>query len=115
MSGQPKRYCNRGHDTWVVGRRETHNCIACERDRNRAMRKDPLPRSAGTGYRGKQPRLPFEPFERVMFLNGLTLWDVTSSNNARRWREQGIPLFTADELAVRWGWHPSEIWEEWYR
>lgn len=34
--------------------------------------------------------------------------------NATRWRRDGIPVDTADCIAVRLGWHPVEIWPEWY-
>lgn len=34
--------------------------------------------------------------------------------NATRWRRNGIPMDTADRIAVRLGWHPVEIWPEWY-
>lgn len=34
--------------------------------------------------------------------------------NATRWRRDGITMNTADRIAVRLGWHPVEIWPEWY-
>ena len=31
-----------------------------------------------------------------------------------RWRHEGIPYFSADRLAIRLGYHPALIWEEWW-
>ena len=37
-----------------------------------------------------------------------------SPSELHRWRHQGIPYYTADRLAIRLGYHPALIWEEWW-
>lgn len=31
-----------------------------------------------------------------------------------RWCRQGVPIHTADELAVACGFHPANVWPEWW-
>jgi hypothetical protein len=32
----------------------------------------------------------------------------------QRWRRDGIPVFSADQAAVQLGFHPAELWPEWW-
>lgn len=32
----------------------------------------------------------------------------------QRWRVEGIPLHTADQVAIRCGMHPTEVWDGWW-
>ncbi len=32
----------------------------------------------------------------------------------QRWKISGIPLYSADKLAIRLGRHPANIWRNWY-
>jgi phage terminase Nu1 subunit (DNA packaging protein) len=32
----------------------------------------------------------------------------------QRWSTDGIPLYSADRLAIRLGVHPSTIWTDWF-
>ena len=31
----------------------------------------------------------------------------------QRWKTSGIPLYSADRLAIRLGVHPANIWPDW--
>lgn len=37
-----------------------------------------------------------------------------AASELHRWRHQGIPYYTADRLAIRLGYHPALVWEEWW-
>jgi lambda repressor-like predicted transcriptional regulator len=34
--------------------------------------------------------------------------------HVQRWRREGVPLYSADAIAVALGCHPVEVWPEWY-
>lgn len=38
----------------------------------------------------------------------------TSRRQWYRWRRTGVDVWQADELAVRFGRHPGELWPEWW-
>ena len=33
----------------------------------------------------------------------------------QRWKTTGVPLHSADQLAIRLGVHPANIWPQWYQ
>ena len=37
-----------------------------------------------------------------------------SIRTIQRWTTTGIPLYSADRLAIRLGFHPATIWPNWY-
>lgn len=53
-------------------------------------------------------RLDGEPFIQRLTTDGR----VTSagSNNVSKWRRYGMDIFAADRWAVKFGYHPYEIW-----
>lgn len=61
-------------------------------------------------------RFSFAPFEQwVTAQASLRLDDIgISTDIARGYRERGLSVSKADELAVRAGQHPGNIWEEWW-
>lgn len=77
------------------------------------------------------PRLPFEPLEEVLRrrlvdervgrrvvgasvrVQALTLG--VDPRQVLRWRHQGVTWAQADELAVRAGYHPGDVWgRDWW-
>lgn len=36
-----------------------------------------------------------------------------TTRTVHRWRHTGIPLFSADRVAIRLGYHPANIWSNW--
>lgn len=88
-----------------------------------------------------QRRLDFDPLERRAILDGelvdlFATAEIRSANGRRydtktdrnladalgvsrrvlyRWREDGVPIDTADTVATRLGYHPVHIWgDEWF-
>lgn len=62
-----------------------------------------------------QPRLPLEPLvARYGTVSGLARALGVARTQASHWRAQGVPLHTADRLAVSVGLHPCEVWPEWH-
>lgn len=69
----------------------------------------------------RQPRLPYEPFERklkdpdytdIQFAESLGV----SRDVIRNWKKNGMLFYTADKVAINAGYHPSQIWGDdyWY-
>jgi hypothetical protein len=54
--------------------------------------------------------LPLKDLETFCHVRDINLLTMVPGTTARRWREQGIPLLAADEIAHQLGRHPSEIW-----
>lgn len=75
-------------------------------------------------------RLPFAPLEELLRRRlvdervgnqvvgaSVRVQALALAVNARqvhRWRHQGVTWAQADELAVRAGYHPGDVWEEWW-
>lgn len=57
-----------------------------------------------------EPRLDFDPLERVFAASGEPLWRFMGGSTIHRYRRMGIPLSRADEWACRLGMHPCELW-----
>jgi hypothetical protein len=65
--------------------------------------------------RPAQHRLPLEPLvRRYGTVCGLARALGVHRTQASRWRAMGVPLDTADRLAVAVGLHPCEVWPEWH-
>lgn len=75
---------------------------------------EPLAAAAGVtlGQIGGQPRRhngdPATGYAELGALLGV------SRTTLRRWRADGLTLAQADELAVRLGFMPHEVWDRWY-
>jgi len=57
---------------------------------------------------GAQPQLE----ARVMFRYTGEVFGVTSTT-AKRWHREGVSLYQADEIAVKLGRHPTQLWPDW--
>lgn len=74
--------------------------------------------------RPKEPRVPYAGLVRWLTArygleqNGYRTIAKTigmSERNMKNWHHHGIPLFSADKLAVKLGAHPADIWpDEWW-
>lgn len=60
-------------------------------------------------------RLPFGPLEGLLGGCGarVALRLGVQRRQVYRWRQTGVSWAQADELAVRAGYHPREIWTVW--
>lgn len=47
-------------------------------------------------------------------LSELALRSGYSPRTIHRWKTNGIPLHSADQLACRLGYHPANIWPDWF-
>lgn len=67
--------------------------------------------------RSRQPRLAVDPLLRKYgTVAALARASGCPRSSFTRWqREGGIPLFTADRIAIRLRLHPVEVWPEWYQ
>ena len=68
-----------------------------------------------------QPRIPWGPLEVFLTGSGQTNTDNlhrgtgVKAKTFNNWREQGwLRMYRADEVAVKLGCHPSQIWGDWY-
>jgi hypothetical protein len=62
-------------------------------------------------------RLPFEPLERLLQFpttQALARFAGVDGREVYRWKAKGIPAHRGDALAVRAGFHPGEVWAEWW-
>lgn len=61
------------------------------------------------------PRLPLEPLVR-RYGSVRALAEALHRDRAQvqKWRERGVTIHAADDLAVALGLHPVEVWPEWY-
>lgn len=65
----------------------------------------------------KQRKFPVKPLAAKVG-NG-TVLDLSrvlgvKYNSLTHWIQDGIPEYTADRVAVKFGFHPVEIWPEWF-
>jgi hypothetical protein len=65
--------------------------------------------------RPRSPRLSVEPLV-VMYGSVSCLARALDRDRAQvqRWRRDGVPLPSADRIAVAVGLHPVEVWPDWY-
>jgi hypothetical protein len=66
--------------------------------------------------RAVSPRVPLEPLVERYGGNGSALARALgcAQEQVSRWRSHGLPLVSADRLAVALGLHPVEVWPDWY-
>lgn len=58
-------------------------------------------------------RFDFAPIRRLGSLPELADRLGVERRTVLRYGANGLSLYQADELAVRMGYHPSELWPEW--
>jgi hypothetical protein len=65
--------------------------------------------------RARQPRVSLEPLVQ-RYGNVSVLARALGIDRAQvaRWRGHGLPVGSADRVAVAVGCHPAEVWPEWY-
>lgn len=64
-----------------------------------------------------QTRLPLRPLlgaARADSVSDLARRIGVPIRRAQDWSTNGIPLYRADDLAARLGYHPAELWPEWW-
>lgn len=91
---------------FAVGLREARRRIAAARTSGFVLPTPPV------------VRLPFAALEAAAGReNLLVLAAALGSDTATlyRYRNQGVPVFTADRLAVKLGMHPCQVWPDWYQ
>jgi hypothetical protein len=107
MGRHPKQFCPREHDTWAVGRASNGRCRECGRLDNLGLLPPPE----------RRDRIPFSPLE-AWLLAGVAVkaYDEALQRNVYRWRAQGIPLYTADEVCCEvLGVHPHQVYgDRWF-
>jgi hypothetical protein len=106
MGVHTKRFCLRGHDTSIKGRRVNGGCRECAvmRDRGEIAPVASVP-------------IPFAPLEAWLLACGSP--QIFGDNIARyfyRWRDRGIPLYTADRICCEiLGVHPHQVFgDAWF-
>ena len=90
---------------FAVGLREARRRIAAARAAGYVLPAPPV------------AHLPFAALEAAAGReNLLVLAAALGSDTATlyRYRNQGVPVFTADRLAVKLGMHPCQVWPDWY-
>lgn len=63
----------------------------------------------------RQPRLPLDPLVRMY--GGVSTLAMALGRHRRQvseWQNNGIPVLSADRVAVSLGMHPIEVWPDWY-
>ena len=68
---------------------------------------------ATTTTRHRQPRFALDEIH-YRNLSELSRHTGFPLRTIQRWRTSGIPRNSADELAVRLGLHPANIWHTWW-
>lgn len=65
--------------------------------------------------RPSSTRLTLEPLVRE-YGNGSALARALGRDVAQvnKWVQHGVPLYSADRIAIALGRHPFEIWPEWF-
>lgn len=65
--------------------------------------------------RPPEPRVPLEPLVR-RYGTVSTLARALGKDRMQvsRWRRDGVPVVSADHIAVALGMHPVEVWPDWY-
>lgn len=69
--------------------------------------------------RGEPRPYPFEALEAILGGAGASARALAqrlsiSHRSVSRWRRSGLTEAQADELAVRCGMHPCQVWPEWW-
>ena len=107
----PLGYLERVGDEAVDGNvRIVHTlrCTSCHRDLRLLIRL------SGRYGSPPVPRLPFAPLYHAAAVSGMSVladWTDVDIRDLCRWRaEDGIPVSRCDEIAVRLGLHPGEVW-----
>jgi lambda repressor-like predicted transcriptional regulator len=63
----------------------------------------------------RQSRLPLEPLvQRCGSVSALARATGIERTQLARWRSNGVPLDSADRVAIAAGCHPAEVWPDWY-
>lgn len=60
----------------------------------------------------RQPRFPLDQVDYANFCD-LSRRSGYPLRTIQRWKTTGIPLYSADRLAIRLGTHPAIIWPQW--
>lgn len=79
----------------------THRTADYQRERRRRKRAE---------------RFPFDDLERALQPTTVTALADRFGVHPRqvyRWRQTGLSAYRADELAIRGGLHPAEVWAGW--
>ena len=64
---------------------------------------------------GRQPRLPLDPLVRMYgSVSMLAIALGRHRTQVSEWNANGIPVVSADRVAVALGMHPIEVWPDWY-
>jgi hypothetical protein len=107
MGRHRKQFCPREHDTWAVGRMSNGRCRECSRLDDLGL----LPPSQ------PQDRIPFAPLDAwLTSVTPVKAYDVPLQRNIYRWRAEGVPLYTADEVCCEvLGVHPHQVYgDRWF-
>lgn len=61
-------------------------------------------------------KVPLAPLEAATNLGASALAEAcgVARYAIYRWRSEGLPIYRADTLAVRAGFHPCEVWPEFF-
>lgn len=116
MTRPRARFCIRGHDTDIVGRRTRGNCRACENEAARNRHKHLRRRKPNPEKPLDREYLPIGPLaDWIAELTiGTALENVIGSNDARsyhRAKKSGrITVLTADRIVTSLGAHPTQVW-----
>ncbi|MDQ1439266.1 MAG: Winged helix-turn-helix DNA-binding [Acidimicrobiaceae bacterium] len=66
--------------------------------------------------RARQPRVSLEPLvQRYGNVSILARALGVDRAQVAHWRSDGVPIESADRIAIAVGRHPAEVWPEWYR
>ena len=65
-----------------------------------------------TTTRERQPRFPLDhlSYNNLCELSRRSGYPLRT---IQRWKASGIPLYSADQLAIQLGVHPATIWPQW--
>lgn len=95
----------------------------CRRQRHTAAarRRDELERQHATSWPprawARLRRLPFASLEQLVQADstvGLALRLRVHRRQLYRWRRYGVTIDQADTLAITAGYHPAEVWPQWW-
>lgn len=107
--------CREAYSEYMKRWRRAKHCRPRGRGRPRLERPFPMQpllelvrarcgKDGGDGYRGLvSPLVVIAELARV------------DRRTVHRWRHEGLTLEVADDVAVRLGFHPSEVWPDWWR
>lgn len=61
------------------------------------------------------PRLNYEPLKRIVPTAEILAEKIgVTTTVVHKWIERGLPFFKADMVAIKLGYHPVEIWYDWF-